>query len=155
MDLASDFPLFGKSRSNTERKNSQYNCHTMKKQLLLHLFIALLTSLSVTASGGGGGGGGGFGGGGGGGGSKPRAIDTEKVALGRSVFSGRAEMSASVISKDLYLSQARTLVRLQKKIERSKLASQGKAFKPRELAGRMSTKQLSALSYYVKITFDR
>lgn len=128
----------------------------MKTPFLLSLILALLTSVSAFASGGGGGGGGGgFGGGFGGGGSKARAIDTEKVALGRSVFSGRAKLADRVVSRDLYLRQARTLVRLQKKIERSSSASSGKSFKPRELAGRMTTKQLSALSYYVKVTFTR
>ena len=122
----------------------------MKKQLLLHLVMALLMSFPVAASGGGGGGGGAAGGGGGG----PRAINKEKLALGRTVFYGRAKIAPRIVSKDVYQRQVRTLVRLQKEIKRSKSASRGKSFNPRELAGKMTTKQISALSYYVKITFD-
>jgi len=126
----------------------------MKTHILIHLSILFFASFTALASGGGGGGGGGGFSGGGGGGGGPRPIDREKVALGQKVFSGRADLSPKIVSRDLYQRQARTLVRLQKKVNRSKSSARGKSFMPRELAGRMTTKQLSALSYYVKITFD-
>lgn len=127
----------------------------MTKYFFTNMIVALFLSSLALASGGGGGGGS-FGGGGGfsgGGGSKPRTINSEKFDLGRSVFSGRAELAPKVVSRDLYLRQARTLVRLQKKIARSASDSAARKFMPQELAGRMSTKQLSALSYYVKHSF--
>lgn len=122
----------------------------MKKYIILNVILGLLLTNFTLASGGGGGGGGGFSGGGGGGGSKPREVDREKFNLGRSVFSQKAELAPKVISRDLYRRQARTLVRLQKKIARVDPEALERDFMPRELAGRMSSKQLNALSYYVK-----
>lgn len=129
----------------------------MKKIPVTLLLIAFLFPVTALASGGGGGGGGGggFGGGFRGGGGSTRTIDREKMSLGRKVFYGSAKMPEKIISRDLYNRQGRALVQMQKKIARSKLASSAQSFKPREIAGRMSAKQFSALRYYIRNTYKR
>ncbi len=147
------------------------------------LLVASLPAIASGGGSGGGGGGGGSSSGGssGGGGSAgasgggsgsdsdgsiftSRSVNIERALLGESVFTGTAEIAPKVISRSLYQKQGKSLVRMKKVVDRARLLNGGRAsdtssiynqFNPKELAGRLSPKQMSALRYYVKLKFPR
>ena len=129
----------------------------MKPYILLGIFSALLAITPAYASGGGGGGGG-FGGGGFGGGGvydttpRTRTINQETYRLGQQIFSGRAELTSEVSSKALK-KQTKAIQKMQTQIAAKSSAADAKKLNVTKLAGRMSSKQLRALKYYVRVRY--
>ncbi len=125
----------------------------MKQLFLLtfSLFVAFSTNIHASGSSGGGGGGG-FGGGGGG--STKRGIDSEKLTLGRQVFSGRG-VGSKVISKAAYQTQTTSLKSLISYIAKKHSVEEAKRLPAREIVGKMTQKQMNALKYYVRTHYGR
>jgi len=99
-----------------------------------------------------------------GGGFNAKSVNVERALLGESVFIGSAEIAPKVVSRSLYLKQGKILVRMKKQVDRARLINGGDStdtnsiynkFDPKSLAGRLTTEQMSALRYYVKVKFPR
>jgi len=122
----------------------------MKKNLVLGFTVLLVASLPAIASGGG------SGGGGGGGGSSSGGSSGGGGSAGASGGGSGSDSDGSIFTS--------SLVRMKKVVDRARLLNGGRAsdtssiynqFNPKELAGRLSPKQMSALRYYVKLKFPR
>jgi len=81
-----------------------------------------------------------------------KSIDQQKYKQGQSIFSGKAKIFEDVISVSKKSQQQGFLKRLQSKIAK-KSVSDAKKLDVNTLAGRLTTSQYRALTYFVDVRF--